>query len=51
MMIKIEIKKIRWQKKKRKITLTKGQKNQENEDQIRKKIIYHKFRLKNKIEN
>jgi hypothetical protein len=26
-------------------------KTQKNEDQIRKKILYHKFRLKNEIEN
>ena len=31
-------------KLKRKINLTKGQKNQKNKDQI-EKIIYHKFRL------
>jgi hypothetical protein len=36
----------------KKITLTKGQKNQKNEDQIRKYIyIYHKFGLKDEIQN
>jgi hypothetical protein len=37
-------------KLKRKINLTKGQKNQKNEDQIRKKW-HHKLKLNDEIEN